>query len=52
MADLNFETYKDANFLNNMAVFEWNIFEDKLNFDEQMKKILQRELPRENVCER
>ena len=52
LAEINFETYKDANFLNNMAVFEWNIFEDKLICEEQMKKVLQRELPSENICEK
>jgi len=52
MSEVNFETYKDANSLNSMAVFEWNIFADRLNYDEQMKQILKHELPRENVCEK
>ena len=51
MNELNIEVYKDANFLNGMACFQWDILQDKLFYDEQMKKILKRDLPRENVRE-
>ena len=42
-------SYKLATELNNMAVFEWDIVNDKLNYDEKMTLIIQHELPRENI---
>ena len=43
------ESYKLAAELNNMAVFEWDIVSDKLDYDEKMTQILQHELPREDI---
>ena len=43
------DVYKLATALNNMAVFEWDIVNGKLDYDEKMTLILQHELPKENV---
>ena len=51
MAELNSEFYKQAIELNQMAVFEWNILEDTLIFDEMMKILLQHDIPQNNVAE-
>lgn len=51
MAELNSEFYKQATDLNQMAVFEWNILENTLIFDEMMKILLQHDIPNTNVAE-
>ena len=43
------DLYKVATELNKMAVFEWDINADKLDYDEKLTLILQHELPRQNV---
>lgn len=43
------DLYKLATALNDMAVFEWDIPADKLEYDEKLTLMLQHELPRENV---
>ena len=43
------DLYKVAASLNNMAVFEWNILEDTLEFDEKLTLIIQHEMPKKNV---
>ncbi len=43
------ELYKLATELNGMAVFEWDIINNRLNYDSQMTRLLQNELPTENV---
>lgn len=45
------DSYKLAATLNDMAVFEWDIAADRLDYDERMTLIIQNELPRENVKE-
>ncbi len=43
------EIYELATELNHMAVFEWDIVNDKLFFDNRIKLIVPNELPTENV---
>ena len=40
------DLYKQATNLNQMAVFEWNILEDTLDFDEMMKILIQHDIPK------
>ena len=37
MSELKVESYMTAMELNKMAIFEWNILADTLNFDDMMK---------------
>ncbi len=43
------DLYKQAINLNQMAVFEWNLLEDTLEFDEMMKVLIQHDLPKTHV---
>ncbi len=45
------DSYRLATELNDMAVFEWDIPADRLDYDERLPIIIQNELPRENVKE-
>lgn len=49
MKSLQLISYKTANDLNDTAVFEFDVENDFFNYDEMMTKILQRELPKNNV---
>ena len=49
MTELKLTSYKSANALNNMAVFEWDIQQDTLIYDEMMHHILQHNLPTTEV---
>ncbi len=45
------DSYRLATSLNDMAVFEWDIEQDRLDYDERLPFIIQHELPRENIKE-
>ena len=40
MSNLNLTSYKNSNALNNMAVFEWDIENETLEYDEMLPHIM------------
>lgn len=51
MIELDYKLYKQAADLNQMAVFEWNIKDDTLTYDENMQRLLQYYIPQVKVTE-
>lgn len=51
MAEVKVASYMAAMELNKMAVFEWNVLADTLNFDDMMKFVTQHKIPKENARE-
>ena len=49
MPEPSTNSYRDAIKLSNMAVFEWDIREDSLHYDDMLPKLLLRELPRQGI---
>ena len=49
MHEMQLDLYKQAAELNQMAIFEWNIPEDTLEFDEMMHKLIQHRIPNVGV---
>ena len=45
------DIYKQATFLNQMAVFEWNILEDTLEYDDMMKILIQHDIPKKEISQ-
>ena len=51
MTEVKAASYLSVMKLNKMAVFEWDLIEDTLNFDEMMKLVTQHEIPKTNAKE-
>ena len=51
MTEVKVASYLSAMKLNKMAVFEWDLIEDTLNFDEMMKFVTQHKIPKTSAKE-